>query len=101
MRNLRYITLLTLLVISGAVAQDDKDRKVVSRQEPQYPEMAKQMNLHGTVKIKLWITPQGTVRRSEYLGGHPLLAQSAITTVKDWKYEPGPRETTAVIEVRF
>ena len=59
------------------------------------------MNLHGTVKVKVWITPQGTVRRSEYVGGHPLLAQATIESLKDWKYEPAARETTTVIEVRF
>ena len=59
------------------------------------------MNLHGTVKIKLWITSQGIVRRSEYIGVHPLLAQAAIESLKDWKYQPMARETTAIVEVRF
>jgi TonB family protein len=59
------------------------------------------MNLHGMVKIKLWITPQGSVRRSEYIGGHPLLAQAAIESVKEWRYEPIMRETTTVVEIRF
>ena len=101
MRNIGYITLLSLLLIGSLGAQDGKQRKLVSRQDPQYPQIAKQMNLHGTVKIKLWITPQGSVRRSEYIGGHPLLAQAAIESLKEWRYEPVPRETTAVVEVRF
>jgi len=93
--------LLSLLLIGSVGAQDGKERKLVSRQDPQYPQIAKQMNLHGMVKIKLWISPQGSVRRSEYIGGHPLLAQAAIESLKEWKYEPVPRETTAVVEVRF
>ena len=101
MKIARYIAFVCLLAIATTGAQDDKERKVVSRQEPEYPQIARQMNLHGTVKVKVWITPQGTVRRSEYVGGHPLLAQATIDTLKDWKYEPAPRETTAVIEVRF
>lgn len=101
MRHIAYITLLSTLLLVSAGAQDDKERKIVSKQDPQYPQIAKQMNLHGAVKIKLWITPQGNVRRSEYIGGHPLLAQAAIESLKDWKYEPLSRETTAVVEVRF
>jgi len=101
MRNIGYITLLCLLLIGSVGAQDGKERKLVSRQDPQYPQLARQMNLHGTVKIKLWITPQGSVRRSEYIGGHPLLAQAAIESLKEWRYESLPRETTTVVEVRF
>jgi TonB family protein len=101
MRNIGYITLLCLLLIGIVGAQEGKERKLVSRRDPQYPQIARQMNLHGMVKIKLWITPQGSVRRSEYIGGHPLLAQAAIESVKEWRYEPIMRETTTVVEIRF
>jgi len=101
MRNIGYITLLSLLLIGSLGAQDGKERKLISKQDPQCPELAKKMNLHGSVKIKLWISPQGSVRRSEYIGGHPLLAQAAIESLKEWRYEPVPRETTTVVEVRF
>lgn len=100
MRHIVSITLLCILLMPGAGAED-ADRKAISKQDPEYPQIAKQMNLHGMVKIKLWITAQGNVRRSEYLGGHPLLAEAAISAVKDWKYEPASHETTVVVEVRF
>ena len=101
MRNLISITLFCILLVAAAGAEDSTDRKIILKQDPEYPQIAKQMNLHGTVKIKLWITPQGNVRRSEYLGGHPLLAEATINAVKDWKYEPASHESTTVIEVRF
>lgn len=101
MRNLNYIVLVSALLITTSSAQDTNGRKIVQRQDPEYPQIAKQMNLHGMVKIKVWVTPQGTVRRSEYIGGHPLLAEAAIKAVKDWKYEPVARETTTVVELRF
>jgi len=59
------------------------------------------MNLHGTVRLKIWINPDGTVRRLEYVGGHPLLAESALKAVKGWKYEPSSRESTTVVELKF
>jgi outer membrane biosynthesis protein TonB len=37
----------------------------------------------------------------EYIGGHPLLAESAVTAVKNWKFEPASRETTELLEIKF
>jgi outer membrane biosynthesis protein TonB len=53
------------------------------------------------VKLKVWIGPDGTVRRLEYVGGHPLLATSALPAVKKWKYQPGPGESTSQVEIKF
>jgi len=66
-----------------------------------YPAIALQMSLHGTVRLRVWVTPQGTVRKVEYIGGHPLLAESAVKAVKDWRFEPASRETTELLEIKF
>jgi TonB family protein len=90
------------VLLAGTLqASDSEERKIVYRENPDYPAIAAQMNLHGTVKVKIWIDNSGRVRRLEYIGGHPLLAQSALKAVKDWKYEPASKETTALVEVRF
>lgn len=102
MKTVRDILLWVALLAGGVCAFGQAERRVLRRgTELEYPAMAVQMNLHGTVKLKVWITPDGTVRRLEYVGGHPLLAESALTAVKNWKYEPGPKETTQIAEVRF
>jgi TonB family protein len=75
--------------------------ELVRREEPEYPAIADKMALHGTVKLKIWISPDGSVRRLEYVGGHPLLAESALKAVKAWKYETNSKETTAMVEVRL
>ena len=59
------------------------------------------MNLHGTVKLKIWISPDGTVRRLEYIGGHPLLAESALKAVKGWKYQSAAQGSTTIVELKF
>jgi TonB family protein len=56
---------------------------------------------HGSVKLKIWIAPDGTVRRLEYIGGHPLLAESALKAVKTWKYQPATTESTSQVEIKF
>jgi len=100
MTILKHILLCVVLLISSANAAD-QERKVVRREEPEYPALAARMNIHGTVKLKIWINPDGTVRRLEYVGGHPVLAESGLKAVKGWKYEPSSRESTAVVELKF
>lgn len=100
MAKLKHILLCLTLLGSSAFAADP-ERKLVRREEPEYPEIADKMALHGTVKLKIWITPEGSVRRLEYVGGHPLLAEAALKAVKAWKYETNAKETTAMVEVRF
>jgi TonB family protein len=93
------------LLASGASAQqsntDDGKRKVKAKTAPTYPELARRMNVSGKVKIEVIITPDGHVRSSRVIGGHPLLVQSCQDAVKEWKFFPAPEETTQVIEFDF
>jgi len=76
-------------------------RKVVNRVTPQYPAMARSMNIRGSVKIEAVVSPNGVVKSVEVRGGHPLLAQAAQNAVREWKFEPAPRETRENIEIKF
>jgi len=100
MTTLKHIFLCVVLMINSANAAD-QDRKLVRREEPEYPSIAAKMSLHGTVKLKIWINADGTVRRVEYIGGHPLLAESGLKAVKGWKYEPSSKESTTAVELKF
>ncbi len=93
--------LILSLVLLVGIACADEERQAVAQPNPEYPEIAKRMNLHGTVKLKLWIAPAGNVSRVEYLGGHPLLADSAKAAVQKWMYKKAPNETTQVVSVTF
>jgi TonB family protein len=95
--------LLTLIILSLAMfpAEASVERKVLAHAEAEYPELAQRNNLHGAVKLKIWISPAGEVRRLEYIGGHPVLAEAALKAVKSWKYEQAPQESTLVVEVKF
>jgi TonB family protein len=92
---------LSVILLTGAMSAADLERTLLKRVEPEYPEIAAKMNLHGTVKLKIWISPEGSVRRLEYVGGHPLLAESGLKAVKTWKYQTAPQESTALIELKF
>jgi TonB family protein len=100
MRTVRQILLCAIFLVGSARA-DEHERKLVKRIEPEYSAVAARSNLHGTVKLKVWINADGIVRRLEYIGGHPVLAESALKAVKDWQYEPAAKESTTIVELKF
>lgn len=90
-----------LLLVSTGFAGDESGRRIKNRVSPQYPELARRVNAKGTVKIEVVIAPNGTIRATKVIGGHPLLATAAEDAVKKWRYEPASEETTTVIEFNF
>src|SRR5690349_9455549 len=94
-------SLMGVAVLSTSlIAASDVQRKAKVKIPPQYPEIAKRMNIVGSVKLAIQIAPNGTVRTVKPLGGHPVLIDSAVEAVKQWKYEPGD-EATEVVEFQF
>jgi TonB family protein len=75
-------------------------RKLVRKVEPRYPDVARRMNLAGTVKVIAVVAPDGNVKKVEPLGGSPLLVQAAENAVSQWKYAPGS-ESRETIELHF
>jgi TonB family protein len=80
---------------------EEAKRRVKTKVAPAYPELAKRMNVTGKVKIEVIITPDGKVKSTRALGGHPLLVQACIDAVKEWKFVAAPEETTQVVEFEF
>jgi TonB family protein len=80
---------------------DAGKRKVRTRVVPDYPPLAKQMNVTGKVKIEATIAADGHVTATKAVGGSPLLINSAMDALKKWRFEPAPKETTEVVEFDF
>ncbi len=95
----------TLLLGAVGLAQtsttDEGKRKVKSRVAPAYPELAKRMNVIGKVKIEVIVAPDGHVKSTRAVGGHPLLVQACQDAVKEWKFVPAAEETTQIVEFDF
>ena len=81
--------------------QSESTRKVTSRVAPVYPELAKRMNVVGTVRLIAVVAPNGTVTRTEVVGGSPLLVQAAVNAIGKWKWAAAPVETKESVEIRF
>ena len=78
-----------------------ESRKALVKPTPKYPEVAKRMSLTGTVKIEITVAPNGEVKNTNVIGGHPILVDAALEAVKRWKYEPAKTETTVVVQFDF
>lgn len=108
-RTLRKLMLCGLLAAVAGLAVlnpvsafgQDEGRKVKSSVPPVYPELAKKMGVSGTVKVEVTIAPNGVVKATRVIGGHPMLVDSAVDAAKRRKYEAGPEETTQVVEFKF
>jgi TonB family protein len=103
-----WLVLGLLLIAACATAgapvawgQEKINRNVKSQVAPLYPDLARRMRITGTVKVKVVIAPNGTVKDASLVGGHPVLANAALDAARKWRYEAGPEETTGVVEFHF
>ena len=55
---------------------------------PDYPLIAKSGHVEGDVDIEVIIGPNGNVQKARVVQSVPMLDQSAISAVKQWKYKP-------------
>ena len=107
-RTLILATVALLFASSSGFARqtttsstDEGKRKVKSKVSPVYPELASRMRIFGKVKLEVTIAPDGRVRNVKLIGGNPVLAQAAQDALKEWKFYPGPEETTQFVEFDF
>ncbi len=70
--------------VGGNVAKARLTRQV----RPQYPQLARQARIQGTVKLSAVIAKDGTIQKLEVMSGHPLLVPAALAAVKQWRYRP-------------
>jgi periplasmic protein TonB len=70
--------------VSGGV----QAARLVRRIEPIYPPLAKQLRRQGRVELRAIISTQGTIQSLEVISGDPLLIQSALAAVNEWRYQP-------------
>jgi protein TonB len=79
---------------------------IISQTRPAYPALARQARIQGTVVLHAIIDKDGKVAQMEIISGHPLLVQSALEAVKQWRYKPtqlngDPVEVDTTIQVTF
>jgi periplasmic protein TonB len=79
---------------------------IITQTKPAYPPLARQARIQGVVVLHAIIDKEGKVAQLEAVSGHPLLVQSALDAVKQWRYKPTqlngePVEVDTTIQVTF
>ena len=87
--------------LRGQEAQGELVRRAKSKVQPAYPDLARKMNITGTVKVQVTVTPNGTVKEAKVVGGHPVLANAALDAVRKWRFEPAAVETSGMVDFKF
>lgn len=77
---------------ASSTTTDTAKRKVRSKVVPEYPALAKQMDVTGKVKILTTISADGRVAGTKVVGGNPVLVNAALDALKRWRFEPAPKE---------
>jgi protein TonB len=85
----------------STIHAQDSDRRIKNKVAPEYPEIARKMGLTGSVKLELVIAPNGTVKDTKVIGGHPILVNAAVDAVKKWRFESASADTTKTVEFKF
>jgi TonB family protein len=91
------LLLLAAQISSGAEATRQLKTKVI----PEYPELARRVNIRGAVRLELQVLPDGHVKEVKVLGGNPVLVQAAVEAVRKWRYSPAPAESIIVVKLDF
>ena len=60
----------------------------LTKVQPDYPAMAKQLKVHGTVELEAVVAEDGTVEKVNILSGNPVLTRPAADALKKWKFKP-------------
>jgi TonB family protein len=62
---------------------------VVSKVAPQYPEIARRMNITGIVEVNIAVNDEGKVVEAAAVNGPAMLRAAAEAAIKQWKFKPG------------
>jgi protein TonB len=62
--------------------------RIVRRVEPAYPEVAVGARIKAMVVVEAQVDIGGHVQLAKVLQGHPLFDESAVSALKQWRYQP-------------
>jgi len=79
---------------------------IVQITHPEYPALARQARIQGTVRFDVVIDKEGAVSNITVVAGHPLLIQAAMDSLRGYRYRPTmlnntPVEVQTQVDVNF
>jgi TonB family protein len=76
-------------------------RKAVKMVAVPYPSILKSKGIGGTVKLRVLVKADGTVKDVQVIGGNPILSDCSVKAVKQWVFVASEKEETIELSVAF
>ncbi|MFN7924684.1 MAG: energy transducer TonB [Bryobacteraceae bacterium] len=106
----RRVVLLTTILLAAAhrspltsaeektvtVSEQDLRAAATQKVEPDYPAVARQLRLTGTVELEVLVDVGGGVERANVLRGNSLLTGPSLQAIRKWKFKPFGTEAERV-----
>jgi periplasmic protein TonB len=70
------------------ISEADAKKAAISKANPEYPPMARQMHVAGQVVVEAEVGTDGEVEKVQTVSGNALLSAAAVGAVKKWKFTP-------------
>lgn len=92
--------------VKARVSQGIMDGFLVNKVIPQYPPIAHEAGVQGTVVLQATISKSGTIENLRVVSGPEMLRRAAINSVSQWRYRPyllngQPVEVETTVNVQF
>jgi protein TonB len=102
--SLRAIPALMLVSMFPVFAQEirkkasrsEADSSVLSKVQPEYPAIARQLKIQGVVELEAVVAESGNVEKVIIVSGNPVLTKPAVEALKKWKFKPFTVDANAV-----
>lgn len=84
------------------VEEQDMPLRPVRQAEPEFPPSLMRQLRRGLVQVSFTVQPDGSVANPKAVSStHPRLAQTAVATVAQWKFEPVRHAQQGVVDLGF
>ena len=116
MKQIRIILFAALMMVSFAatpanaqarrLTQDEVLKFATSKPQPEYPAVARQLRITGTVEVEISIDTTGNIDGIKVLTGNVALTGNLAATLKRWHFDPiqvdgKPSRAVAVLSFTF
>lgn len=70
------------------VDPEEQEKRLIHQVRPEYPDVARQAGIDGTVSMRVLINKDGRVEKIDVLSGEQTLEDAAVAAVRQWQYRP-------------
>jgi TonB family protein len=87
------VRMLFFLLLVGSCFGQTEPRRIITVEKyvaPTYPPIARAARVAGEVTIRLRVAASGEVLSAEIVSGHPMLRESALENIKQWRFHCFP-----------